>query len=84
MVPMLKGDFIIFEGQDLFPLLRIVIKTNGIRFGIAFAFLPKPFRHLHCSAKGKPSAHFFTALNTCSFTKSINLFALLLRARPCV
>lgn len=40
MVQMLKGDFIIFEGQDLFPLFRTVIKTNGIRFGIVFAFHP--------------------------------------------
>ena len=69
-VQILKYDFIIFQGQDLFPLLSTVIKVNGIRFGIIFAFQTTFQRCLHCSAKGKPSAHLFTALNTCSFTQS--------------
>ena len=60
MVWILKDDFITFQGQDLFPLPRLVIKINGIRFGIIFAFHTTLQRHLRCSASGKPSAHLFT------------------------
>lgn len=37
-VQVLKHDSIIFQGQDLFPFLSIIIKVNGIKFGIIFAF----------------------------------------------
>lgn len=73
-VQVLMYGFIIFQGQDLFPLLSIVIKVNGIKFGFIFAFQTTFQRHLHCSAKGKPSVHVFTVLNNYSFTQSIILY----------
>ena len=57
-VQILKYDYIIFQGQDLFPLLRITIKVNGIRFGFIFAFQTTFPRHLHCSAKRKAICSF--------------------------
>ena len=69
-VQILKYDFITCQGQDLFPLLSIIIKVDGIRFGIIFAFQTTFQKYLHCSAKGKPFAYLFTALNNHSFTQS--------------
>lgn len=73
MVQMLKGGYIIFEGQYLYPLLRIVIKINGIRFGIVFAFHPNLSETPALLWERKTICSFFLALNTCSFTQSINL-----------
>ena len=69
-VQILKYDFITCQGQDLFPLLSIIIKVDGIRFGIIFAFQTTFQKYLHCSAKGKSFAYLFTALNNHSFTQS--------------
>lgn len=39
-----------FQGQDLFSLLNIVIKMNGMRSGVSRAFPTTFWRHLCCSS----------------------------------
>ena len=72
-VQMLKYDYIIFQGQDLFPLLSSIIKVYEIRFCFTFICLSNNLSEtpaLLWKKKGKPSAHLVTALNTYSLTQS--------------
>lgn len=47
-----KNYFIAFQGQDLFSLLNIVIKTNGVSSGVRRAF-PTTFRGHLCCCTGR-------------------------------